>query len=262
MFRRYTPRGRKRQSGVTLVELMVAGAISIVASGGMLALMASTLGTGTQTIKMTRLSHEMRTAMLIMARELRRANYHADFADCFGNENCIADADISAYVKSISIHGGTTGSCFWFWYDRSPTSSFGTTDSVDEPVAGFRRVTNAAGVGVFQMTSIRAAAPNCDAAVTDTSWTDITDSNMYDISNFEISSDGLDVDGDGIIDVVGSYTQTFNSAGASLAVNRIRITMTGRLVSDASLPDWMEGEGVPTLTLQDFIRVRNDIPSP
>ena len=45
--------GLKRQQGMTLLELLVAGVISIIVTAGMVVLMASTLGTGTQTIKMT-----------------------------------------------------------------------------------------------------------------------------------------------------------------------------------------------------------------
>ena len=79
--------GWHRQKGMTLMELLVAGFISIIVSSGMVILMASTLGTGTQTIKMTQLSEEMRSAMQIMTRELRRANYHSTYNLCFGNQN-------------------------------------------------------------------------------------------------------------------------------------------------------------------------------
>ena len=255
-YRQTSQPGWKHQSGMTLVELLVAGAISIIASGGMVALMASTLGTGTQTIKMTRLSHEMRSAMQIMTRELRRANYHSSFATCFGDDNCAGTAGISSYIKAISIDGGSPGSCFWFWYDRNPSVAF-----ANKPVAGFRHVTNDAGTGVFQMTTTLTGTPDCAASVDHASWTNITNPNIYDISDFEVSSDGLDVDGDGNIDIVGTYVKTINTAGSSLTVDRISITMTGQLVSNAALPTWMQGDDAPTLTLQDFIWVRNDISS-
>ena len=105
--------GWKRQKGMTLMELLVAGFISIIVSSGMVILMASTLGTGTQTIKMTKLSSEMRSAMQIMTRELRRANYHSTFFRCFGDQGCLgvptADfpnrMDIESEITEINING-------------------------------------------------------------------------------------------------------------------------------------------------------------
>ena len=97
---------------MTLMELLVAGTISIIVSSGMVVLMASTLGTGTQTIKMTQLSAEMRTAMQIITRELRRANYHSTYANCFGDANCLINQSIDAKVTEVSINAG--GDCFGF----------------------------------------------------------------------------------------------------------------------------------------------------
>ena len=53
----------RRQTGMTLIELMISIVISLIASLAMIVLMANTLGTGTRTIQMTRLTQEMRTAM-------------------------------------------------------------------------------------------------------------------------------------------------------------------------------------------------------
>ena len=59
---------------MTLMEMLVAGMISLIALSAMVIVMANTLGTGSQTIQMARVSNEMRAAMQIMTRELRRAN--------------------------------------------------------------------------------------------------------------------------------------------------------------------------------------------
>ena len=97
--------GLKRQQGMTLLELLVAGVISVVVTAGMVILMASTLGTGTQTIKMTQLSAEMRTAMQIMTRELRRANYHSSYANCFGDTDCLVTQGVASKISEINIAG-------------------------------------------------------------------------------------------------------------------------------------------------------------
>lgn len=235
-----------RQRGMTLMELLVAGVISIVASASMLGLMANTLGTGTKTIKMTRLSQEMRSAMQIMTRELRRANYHGTYAACFGDDDCVGTLGISGAVKNISIQGGSGGSCFWFWYDRPQNG--GTEVAVtSEQVAAFRRVTNGNGVGSIEMSVIGTGTPNCSIA--STAWQPITDPDVYDITAFAVTN-------------TDSFTSTITSAGATMAVERIGISMTGSLVDDASIPAWMAGSDVPSVELQDFIRVRNDISHP
>lgn len=232
-----------RQSGMTLLELLVAGVISLIAMSGMIILMANTLGTGTQTIKMTRLSQEMRTAMQIMTRELRRANYHSGYAACFGNINCRADLGITTRVLPVTINNA--GTCFWFWYDR-PQDPDGTQLAVTgEQVAAFRMRDNANGVGVIEMSVVQTGQPNC--AGTDGTWQPITDPDVYDITGFSVTS--------------GQFTTAVNSV-ASLVTDQIGIAMTARMASNASLPSWMQGNAAPEFSLQNFIRVRNDIPTP
>jgi type IV pilus assembly protein PilW len=236
----------KRQAGMSLMEVLIAAAIGLIAVAGMLVLMANTFSTGSKTIRVTGLTKEMRTAMQIMTRELRRANYHGTYAACFGDDNCIAALGISGVVKNITINGGSGGSCFWFWYDR-PQGSSTPVAIGSEQVAAFRRATDGAGVGTIEMTVGGTAAPNCndDSA----NWQTITDPDIYDITAFTVTS-------------TGSFASTVTAAGATLSVNRIGIAMTGSLVNDPSIPAWMGGSHTPTVQLEDFVRVRNDVPSP
>ena len=111
----------KSQKGMTLIELLVAGIISLIAVSGMVLVMASTLGTSTQTIEISRLTHDMRTAMQIMTRELRRANYHPGWIACYGNTGCLNAGflDIASEIGVIQIGDSVgTDDCLWFWYDR------------------------------------------------------------------------------------------------------------------------------------------------
>ena len=225
------------------MELLVAGTISVIVSSGMIILMASTLGTGTETIKMTKLSSEMRAATQIMTRELRRANYHASYVVCYGEPDCLATLGIAGEVTEINIDG--SNECFWFWYDRPqrcPSSSCtaaelaaAQTAITAETVAGFRRTST----GVIEMTTSGTSAANCPA----TGWVEITNPDLIDITAFNVND-------------AASYQYTING---TQSIERIGLTMSGKLRSDVSLPAWMQGGGAPELTMQDFVRVRNDV---
>jgi len=231
--------GMKQQRGMTLVELLIAGVISLIASGGMLILMANTLGSGSQTIQMARLTQEMRTAMQIMTRELRRANYHSTFMACYGNVDCRTNLSIADKVTTINITDNGDSDCFWFWYDR-PQS--GTAVAVtSEPVAAFRLTTITGGIGKLQMTTTQTSTPNCNL---DTGWVDITDTDIIDIQTFNVS----DVD---------SIAETINTAGYIQNVERIGLTITAKLVNDPLTLSGLTAPTNPERELREFIKVRN-----
>lgn len=249
--------GWNRQKGMTLMELLVAGFISIIVSSGMVVLMASTLGTGTQTIKMTQLSGELRSAMQIMSRELRRANYHTTYTACFGDLDCLATLGVDSEVAEININADED--CVWFWYDRPqrcespPCTSIQLSDDqdaiTDETVAAFRRMENADGAGIIQMAVTADTTISCGDDLTDTDWADITNPELVDVEVFNV---------DDAVTGFESYVYTVNG---TQGIERIGITITGRLLtSDASLPTWMQDNSALPLTIRDFVRVRNDIP--
>ena len=236
----------KYQKGMTLMELLIAGSISIVVSAGMIVLMASTMGTTTRTIKMTGLSDEMRASMQLITRELRRANYHSTYARCFGDVDCRNTLGLTSVLNTVTIAGSPAGSCVYFWYDR-PQAIDATSLEIDaEQVAAFRRTTTD-GVGFIEMSVSGTTAPSCSG--TSSNWQPITNPAVYDVTNFVVNNDE-------------SFVLAINGAGANLTVERISVTLTGSLLTDPSLPTWLTGVDAPALTLQDFVRVRNDISNP
>lgn len=244
-FRKFSPRHsfKHKQRGMTVMELLVAGAISIIASSGMLVLMANTLGTGSHTIKLTRLTQDMRTTMQLMSRELRRANYHAGFLNCYGNADCLSDmpvlGDITGKIGSINITDNDDSDCFWFWYDR-PQS--GTAVAVTaETVTAFRR-TVVGSVGKLQMTTTRVSAPVCNA---DTDWVDITDPNVIDVETFNVSN-------------VNSLTETINAEGDTQRIERIGLAMTARLTNGSNGFEWFQDNTNSIREMQEFVTVRNN----
>lgn len=225
------------------MELLVAGAISIIASSGMLILMANTLGTGSHTIKLARLTQDMRTTMQLMSRELRRANYHAGFLNCYGNTDCLSDmpvlGDITSKIGTINITNNGDSDCFWFWYDR-PQS--GTAVAVTAETVTAFRLTTVESVGKMQMTTTRVAAPVCNAS---TDWVDITDPEIIDVETFNVSN-------------AGSLTEVINAEGDTQRVERISLSMTAKLTAGSSGYAFLQNNSNNIREIQEFVTVRNN----
>lgn len=217
----------KLQTGFGLMEMLVSIALSLLAVTVMVILMANTLGTGAETIQMSRLSQELRASLQLMSRDLRRANYHSGFLTCFANANCRSDLNIAAYVNTIQIN--EAGNCFWYWLDRDSDA-----DLSNDAVGGFRFST-IDGIGVIQMRVSGNTAANCDDG---TGWELITDPGVVDIINFSISN-------------ADSYTESLSAAGDTQVVEKIRLNIDGRMAANPSV----------RREIQDLILVRNDIQS-
>ena len=217
----------KNQLGIGLIEMLIAMALSLMAVGIMVVLMASTLGTGTATIQMSRLSQQLRASMQLMSRDLRRANFHSGFLGCFANVDCRSDLGITAFVDTIHINAA--GNCFWYWLDRD-----GDADLSNDAVGGFR-YTTINDVGVLQMRTTGNSAANCDDG---NGWELITDPNTVDIASFTVSN-------------AESYTETLSATGGVQVVEKIRLTINGQMTNDPGVQR----------EIQDLVLVRNDIQS-
>lgn len=217
----------KHQRGLGLMEMMISMALSLLAVSMMVILMANTLGVAHSTIQMSRLSQELRASMQLMSRDLRRANFHSSFLQCFANTNCRNDLGISAYVDTIHINGA--GNCFWYWLDRD-----GDADLSDDAVGGFRYST-VDGVGVLQMRTTGNAAADCIGGA---GWDLITDPGTVEITSFSVSN-------------FDSYTEPLSADGDVQVVEKIRLNINGRIIGNPSI--YRE--------IQDLVLIRNDIQS-
>jgi len=208
--------------------------ISLVVTASMVALMSNSLGTTSRIIKMTKLTDDMRTAMQMMSRDVRRSNYNVEAYKCYANEDCMTDGAVTA-VGPITVSLGND--CFWYQMDRNWDDY---ADTGEIKAGGFRRVT-ASGVGVIEMWT-GGAAPDCGSGAGADGWVQITNPENMDISQFFVEEDP---------DL--SYTQLIKDDGMgstlSQRVRKIRMNMLGRLVLDDSIERYVE----------DVITVRNDL---
>lgn len=204
---------------------MISLSLSLVAVGAMLLLAASTLGQAGTSIKMSRLSQELRASMQLMSRDLRRSNYHGSFLQCFANTNCRTDLGITGYINEIHIND--SGNCFWYWLDRN-----GDAILTDDPVGGFR-LSSLNGVGVLQMRTAGNSAANCDSP---DGWDSITNPETIEITGFSVSNSD-------------SYSESISAAGDTQSVEKLRLIINARLVDDLTIQR----------QIQNLVQVRNHV---
>lgn len=216
----------KKQAGVTLVEAMIALALSMIVVASMVAVMANSMGTATRIIEMSQLTDELRNSMSMMTRDVRRANYSANAAYCYANSDCGLAGGIAAQTGDITI---VNNNCMTYNLDRDQLG-----DASDDDAGGFRRVVED-GVGRIEMW---VGGNTAICAATDTNWMAVTDDQFVDVTVFNI-------------DDSASFAGTLTGEGGSTVTQRTReinIQIEGQLLLDNTI----------TRRIEDTIKVRND----
>ena len=219
---------RARSRGFSLMEVLIASSLSLVVTASMIALMSSSLASTARIVKMTKLTDDLRTAMQLMSRDVRRSNYSANAINCFANPDCVGDGTLSS-PGDVLISDNQE--CFVFKMDRDQDG-----DATENAAGGFRRAISG-GVGVIQMW-VGASEPDC--ASSDADWAAVTDPNDIEVSSFSVD-DAL------------SYTEVVYDDGKGnqlfQKVRKVRMNIAGRLTSDNTIER----------TIEDVINLRNNL---
>ena len=214
--------GLNNQKGFTLIELLVAATISLIAITGMVLMMSNTIGTTTDTIANARLTNELRSAMMLLTRDLRRANISDSYMEC------IATGDVLCpeVIDTVSVTSGASG-CVGYSYERLDGTA----------VSGAFRLSN----GVLQM---RTDATSCaDSA---NSWQALTDGDVMTIDSFLVEeTSGAEL----------GYTQAI-SANLSQRVRKLRFTLEGTICHARDANGCTQST---TRSVSNVVRIRNDI---
>jgi type IV pilus assembly protein PilW len=220
--------GARHQAGATLMEAMISLALSLVVTTAMVTLMGNSMGSATRITQMSQLTDELRNAMSMMSRDIRRANFNANSIYCYANSDCGIDGSASQYAD-ITI---TNNSCFVFGLDRDWDG-----DASNDGPGAFRRITvGADSIGVIEMWT-GTGLPNCGTASND--WVAVTDPDFIDITIFNV-------------DGSSSFSQELTQGGGvtlTQRTRRVQLQLSGRLILDNSI----------TRTVEDTIMVRNDV---
>jgi len=222
-----------KQQGATLMEVLIAMSLSLVVTAAMIALMSNSLGSTARIIKMTKLSDDMRIAMQMMTRDVRRSSYNSNSMYCYANADCGTDgaATLPGEILMTDGDGDGDNDCFTFLLDRD------WDDSTANVAGGFRRVVSG-GVGILEMWT-GDTPPDCTEAAGEGSWVQVTNPDNMDIFAFSVDED------------LSYEVEIFNDGTNTLSqkIRKVHMNMQGRLVMDPTIVRQVE----------DVIAVRNDL---
>jgi prepilin peptidase dependent protein B len=213
-----------KQRGVSLVELMIAIVVGLFALTAIISLLTNNLAYGRSSIDMLKLNQEMRSAMDIMADDLRRAGYWNNTQSMLGN----AAVSNPHSFPNWPITVNDDENCIIFSYDRDNSSD---TPAANE-IFGFSLSGNSI------VTGFPTALDGCDDI---TDWNTITNPTTVKINS--LSFELLDP-----TETSGDDVHQYNSDGGLVCVREIRIRITAELVKDATVKQ----------SLEKTIRLRND----
>lgn len=155
--------------GFTLIELMIAMAVSLLVVGSAIALMVSVMRANSENMQSTRLTQELRALTDIVARELRRARYNKDTLTFVGEARDDDNGDgvvnsldwqpsnpyqnftvVAASGNDDGDAQTVDGQCVQYSYDQAESGAFRT---IARTVSG--------GVGAISLGRAAAASPAC-----------------------------------------------------------------------------------------------------
>ena len=224
-----------RQSGLGLVELLIASAIGLFLLAGLTDFLGRSLTSSGRNFQDARLTQDLNVAMDLITRDLRRAGY-SSAAQGVGAAASAPANDFTANTPAAlagTSDGGinlATAGCVLYAYD-APATQNGTLQIAER--LGFKLNAGAVQAGT--------GATDCAAGT----WQDVTDPRLSNVT--ALTFQYLDRNG-------GAATAPFDAAsspaGATWAVctRLIQVTLTGRLRSDLNV----------IRTLTQSVRVRND----
>lgn len=229
--------GVHRQAGASLIEMLIALALSLIVTSSMVVLVGNSMGTATRIIQMSQLTDELRNSMSMMSRDVRRANYNANAIYCFANSECGTDANGSAVqAADIAITGDVSvNRCMRYGLDRN------WDGNADNDGGGAFRLVTESGVGRIEMWIDNGVNPVCGSNDPD-QWVSITDPGFVNITLFDVDNSAAKA---------GTYSQDLGEAnGGTLRqhVRFVQMQIGGELLIDSTI----------SRSLVDTVNVRND----
>jgi prepilin peptidase dependent protein B len=217
-------RAAARQRGISLTELMIGLTIGLIVMAGIIGLFSGHLRSNNDLLRTTRLNNELRGAMDLIVRDLRRASYWGDSVAGVWYPNIPVLLSNPFFTVDTATAEEVT-----YRYDLDSNGVVGDNETY--------RIHRNATDGTIEMLSL-----DTSGAVTAT--TPITDADLTDITALTFTP----------VDRTATTTCLLAGAGAVsptppvIHIRQITVTLTGQLRSDATV----------SRTLTESVRLRND----
>jgi prepilin-type N-terminal cleavage/methylation domain-containing protein len=196
-------------SGFSLIELMIAMVIMLIVTMVTVKIEANVFRTNTESIRMIQLSQEMRSAIQLVARDIRRSGYSVDSL-----ANFLSTRPISSGVTMGTLDANGVASCLQIRYDDLAGNA--------KNVVYRLRVMSAVG----RISANFGADATCNTPVSDAAWMDISDPIQTHVLALEFVLD------DHLTDIAENLS-TGNTI--QVGVEQISITINARLRSNVSV---------------------------
>lgn len=193
----------RRQQGFSLIELMIGLVAGLIVIGAVSSFTVATLRASNENVQSSRLTQDLRTAMTLVTRELRRAGYDGAAVARLGT-----GTSLSGYT-TLSVANG----CLTYQYNRISGDQF----------RAIRLNANA-----LEMATAAAAIAGCASGT----WNQVTDTDVVNITGFLLGETKEKFSAVVSSRVVGTNTEVTVGCGV---VRNVAIDITGSLVADASI---------------------------
>lgn len=228
----------KKQSGFTLVEIMIALVIGLIVVTAIINIYGTTAKSGSDMIKSSRLNHDLEAVMALMINDIKRSGYWSGATV----STDIRNNPFMATTSNIQIHANT---CILYTYDADRD---GTLDSNE--YYGFKLENSSIKIRKSGTTT---AVAGC--GTTDQDWEEFIDGDQLTIADLQFSfapittvTPNLDATSRCLNTATGISTDTDTTAcsGAAntdnLAEKRaVNIVLEGSLSSDANVIKRLNG---------------------
>lgn len=245
---------KHKQAGATLMETMIALALSVIVTTSMVILMGNSMGTSNRITQMTQLTDELRNVMSMMTRDVRRANYSSTSIFCYGNPSCSEHEwtrQIADGADPVTGDLVVEDNCLIFQMDRLGNLLDG--DATNDAKGGFRLVQDD-GVGVVQMwvgvDNDDVSSPGCGDDADAAGWFAVSDPNIVDIVDFTIDDD---------LSAEKSILQESGTTSFTQRQRQLVLGVEGELVLEQAM-GWnrTDNQIMVRRRVDDVIMVRND----
>lgn len=213
---------RRAAAGISLIEVLVSLAAGLIVLTAVVGVMVSSNKTNVDSLRMTRLNQELRAAMSLMTRDIRREQYQGDWAArVAADPNAGPKDNVGNFPRITVTELQPNEHCILYSYDADADAKLKAA-APNAELFGFRLN----GGAVERGTTVTA----CNAGT----WEDITDPQTVTITALTFA--------------LNDTEQCIETTVGGVHKKELSITLRGQLAGDATV----------TREIVDGIRPRND----